>query len=252
VQSAASWKPLVPKSNVRNLIIAQFDNLEIISQIVSSVQSLKHLGLHHSSSKIMGSSSASWYTIAQGLLTHKDTLESLEIRHDGYVDFRSWGTFHDFSKLGALTLNLVYTDSKRLEESILAEMLPEGLRELTVSVCLHSLYMERVNGYFEEFLGLKEHSHLKFVKINLIGNALISPTGLRLSTVVDTLQKSGIRVQVWQSRYRNLDPVVSSLQDWEDQIEAEKRPDACVWDEESEDNNMSQSMTQSETGSEED
>jgi hypothetical protein len=252
VQSTAPWKPLVPKSNVCNLTIAQLDNFQTISQILASVQSLKHLGLQHSSSGHGTRHPVSWYTIRQSLLTHKDSLESLIVEHDGFVDFRTWGRFQDFPKLEVLTLSLSYASRERPEEPSLAGMLPEGLCELTVSVFLSSLFAQLVEGYYKELLSLKEHSHLKSVKIRLNGDPVISPTGLRLSTVVETLQTSGIRVEVWEGSYRNLDPVVSSLQHWEDQIELEQRPDACVWDEDTEDNKLLRSRTPLVTGSEED
>jgi hypothetical protein len=249
VQSPAPWKPLVPKSNVRNLKIAQLDNFEIISQIVSSVESLKHLGLHHSSSQLLTNCHVSWYTITQSLLTHKDSLESLEIRHNAMIDFRSWGRLQDFSKLQALTLTFPYARLERSEKFSLAGMLPEGLRELSVFAWFCSAF---IDGYYEELLSLKEHSHPKLVKIDVWGLLVVPATGLRLSTVVETLQKSGIRVEAWQSGITSLTPVVSSLRDWEDQIEAETRPDACVWDEENEDNKSFRSITPSLTESEKD
>jgi uncharacterized protein (DUF433 family) len=234
IQSAADWKPLVPKSNVRNLKIAQLNNFDTISQIVSSVQSLNHLGLHHSSDLSWGSS-VSRYTIAQGLLTNKDSLESLEIGHYGSVNLKMWGKFRGFSKLRVLALSLTYIDYTPPKESSLVGMLPEGLCELSVFMYAFPHLVRLLDGYFGELLGLKEHSHLKSVKIRFSGDAIISLTGVRCSTIVETLQTSGIRVEVWRGDYRILDPVVSSLQDWEDRIEIEQKPDACVWDEDKED-----------------
>jgi hypothetical protein len=237
IQSAADWKPLVPKSSVRNLTIAQLNNFDTISQIVSSVQSLNHLGLHHSSNLSWGSS-VSRYTIAQGLITNKDSLESLEIGHYGSVNFKIWGKFHDFSKLKVLALNLTQTDYTPTEEFSLVGMLPEGLRELSVFMYAFPHLVHLLERHFGELLGLKEHCHLKSVKIRFSGDAIVSPTGVRCSTVVETLQTSGIRVEVWRGEYRKLDPVVSSLQDWEDETETEQSPDACIWDEDKEDNKL--------------
>jgi hypothetical protein len=46
VRPPESWEVLVPKSKVRHLEISGLDDFEMISGVLSSIESLKHLRLH--------------------------------------------------------------------------------------------------------------------------------------------------------------------------------------------------------------
>jgi hypothetical protein len=154
------------------------------------------------------------------LATHKDSLESLEIIHTGSVDFRSLDTFRGFPRLRVLTLSLHYGGHLQAEEPSLTGMLPEGLHKLSILIWPSWPIEETAPSYYQEILGLKDHNHLRFVKIDVQSKLIVSPTGVRLSTVVETLQRSGIRVEVWRDDTENMTPVMSSLKEWEDLIEA--------------------------------
>jgi hypothetical protein len=252
VQSAAPWKPLVPKSRVRNLVIAKLDNFETISQITSSVESLRHLCLAHSTSQHVMDPSVSWSTIAQGLLTHKDSPESLAVPHNAAVDFRSWGTFRDFSKLKVLTFILNYASYELPEEPSLLEILPERLRMLSVTVCPSWPEKEAAGCYYKEVLSLKEHRHLETVKIVLRGKLVVPPTEPRLSTVAETLQSSGFQVELWKNDFNQIFEVVSFLRNWENELEAEDEEEQYISDGENEEEDLFQSRTPTGTDSEED
>jgi hypothetical protein len=229
VPSPDPWEPLVPKSKVQHLEIFGLDNLGMISQALSSIESLKHLGLHHWASGYM-IEPVSWKTVEQGLILHQGSLGSLEMVHNGSVDFRSCGTFQDFSKLGALTLSLDYGGHEQPDKPSLRGMLPEGLHKLTILMWPSWTVEEMADCYYKEVLGLKEHSHLKFVKIDLHSKPSVSNTELRLSTVVETLQKSGVGVEVWKEGTEKMTPVISSLQDWEDQSDSEDSEEDDMWE----------------------
>jgi hypothetical protein len=219
VRPAEPWEILVPKSKVRHLEISGLDDFEMISGILSSIESLKHLRMHEWLGRNMYDP-ASWDGIKSGLATHKDSLESLEIIHIGYVDFRSLDNFRDFPRLRVLTLSLNYGEHGQAEEPGLTGMLPEGLHELTVLMWPPRRIENKAQCYYKEVIGLEEHNHLRFVKIDLRSKLTVSPTGVRLSTVVETLQRSGIQVEVWRDGTKNMTPVMSSLREWEDLIEA--------------------------------
>jgi hypothetical protein len=253
VQSTAPWKPLVPKSRVRNLIIAKLDNFETISQITSSVESLRHLCLAHSSSKHLMDPSVSWSTITQGLLKHKESLESLAVLHDAKVDFRSWGTFRDFPILEDLAFTLDYASDELPEEPSLLEILPKRLRMLSVDVCPLWPEEEAAGFYYKELLSLKEHHHLEAVKISLRGRLVVPPTEPRLSTVVETLQNSGIRVELWRGRSTSqVIEVVKFLRNWENELEVEDEEEQYISDGENEEENLIRSRTPTGTDPEED
>jgi hypothetical protein len=220
VSPPESWEVLVPKSKVRHLEVSGLDDFEMISRVLSSIESLKHLGMHEWMGGKMDDP-VSWDGIKPGLATHKDSLESLEIIHTGSVDFRSLDTFRDFPRLRVLTLSLHYGEHLQTEEPSLTGMLPEGLHELSILIWPSWPIEETAPSYYKEILGLKDHNHLRFVKIDVQSKLTVSSTGVRLSTVVETLQRSGIRVEVWRDGAENMTPVISSLQDWEDQSDSE-------------------------------
>jgi hypothetical protein len=221
--SAAAWEPFVLKSKVRNLMIHDFNDYEIISQIVSSVMSLKHLGLHYWSSEhgFQSTGHVSWHPIAQALATHKDSMESLKIVHAGCVDFRALGSLQDFPKLKTLKISLETGRIPYLGKPSLAEMLPKKLRKLAIVVW--PTWTSKMSAHFhcQELLALKEHSSLEFVKFDIRSQPVVPPTQLRFSTVVQTLQDAAIRVELWENGREELIPAVSSLRDWEDRLRFE-------------------------------
>ena len=218
--SPEDWKPLVPKSKVRSLTIDEFCNVETTSQIISSVESLEHFSFDNRAGCC--EACKSWQPIMQSLAMHEASLESLEIVHNDCIDFRTASTFKDFLRLHTLKLNLDYGLEKLPDSPSLRSMLPERLRKL----CIASWYIlsnkVSVPYYYEELLSLQGHNSLKSLRIDLLSGPLTlprtPPTQLRLSTVVDTLQKAIIQVEVWKEEYPCMVPVVGSLRDWEDAL----------------------------------